>query len=294
LPSGQPLPEALCAEKVVECGGVQVLEPGDFDAFDHAWVLLADNGSTPVEAIDFGTRDLVTIAVTPIATVQDTLASIPSAEVLIRDGIDLVILAGGPITGGAPAGVLVGKSEYIERITAHNRWKSLQASDAVAAMTLSALAGAASNPLRSLIETGEENLRSRAERLATRLTAEDAVQSCHITDRPARLETGSRWTFPSRQLCLRHKTLAPDHWADRLRDAEPSLITSTDEDSLVVDLRWIPPNADAAVGDAFCGHRGGEPEAGFDGQVAGGASASPTDTDSTSPDGAGSSRGGNS
>lgn len=251
LPSGTPLPDAFDDLELQQCGGVQAIEPRDFDGIDQACVVLADNGNRPVIPVDFGRRDVVSIAILPIATIKRSIDSIDSAESLLKAGIDVVALPGGPLTGGTPAGILVGKKSLIESIRNHRRWNVYTASDATAATTLAAMIDSQASPLAALIDTSEENLRSRAERMATRLTAEESITTCQITDQPAQLVAGARWQFPSRQIRIRHRTLSAENWASRLIKQDPAVIASVIGDDLVVDLRWVAASDDAQLAEAL-------------------------------------------
>lgn len=251
LPSGTPLPDAFPGLSLQECGGVQAIEPGDFDGIDHACVILADDGQHAISSIDFGVRDIVTIAIVPVATINSSIDSVTSADSLLDSGIDLVVLSGGPMTGGTAAGIIVGKSKLIETIQNQPRWNAFAAADCVAATTLAALTATDPSPLAVLIETAEDNLRSRAERMAIRLTADDSITTCQITDQPAVLVAAARWQFPSRQIRLRHQTLSAENWAAQLRKQNPAVIASTDGEDLVIDLRWIPASDDSILADSL-------------------------------------------
>ena len=251
LPSGTPLPDAFAGLTLTECGGVQTLEPSDFDGIDHACVILADDGIHPVTAIPLKGRDVISVAVLPVATIHQGHESIPSAESLLRSGIDLVVLPGGPLTGGTAAGIIAGKKSLIESIQQDSRWNTHAASAGIVAMTVAAMTAPDPNPLSILIDTGEDNLRNRAERMATRLTADESITSCQITDRSARLVAGARWEFPSRQLNLRHKTMSAEHWANQLIKQNPAVLTTIDGENLVIDFRWLPAGEDATVAEAL-------------------------------------------
>lgn len=251
LPSGTPLPDAFPGLTLQECGGVQTIEQSDFDGIDRACVIFADDGKHAITPIDFDGRDVITIAIVPVATINQSIDSVTSAESLLNSGIDLVVLSAGPMTGSAEAGILVGKTSLIDSIRNHSRWNSYAAADYVAATTLAALTTSEPSPLSVLIDTCEDNLRSRAERMAIRLTADDAITACQITDQPASLVTGARWQFPSRQIRLRHQTLSAENWALQLRKQNPAVITSTDGEDLVIDLRWIPASDDSQLSDTL-------------------------------------------
>ncbi len=251
LPSGIPLPEALLPAAVKERGGVQRIDPRDFDGIDNACVILADDGNHPIQPIDFQGRSIHSVAILPVATFGDSIDSLPDAKSLLRAGIDLVVLPGGPATGGVAAGILVGKETPMRKLQESRRWNYLQAGDAIAAMTLEALTGPSPTPLAQLVGVSEENLRSRGERLATRLTGDESIATCHITAKPAYLAAETRWKFPSRQVRVRHHNKAADRWAEELRRKRPAVIASADGDDLVVDLRWLPAADDSLVAAAL-------------------------------------------
>lgn len=247
LPSGTPLPDALEPAQVKECGGVQRIEAGDFDGIENACVILADDGVHEVRSLDFQGRSIRTVAVLPVATLGNAVDSLPDARAVLKSGIDLVVLPGGPVTGGVAAGILAGKESLVQAIVSSRRWKYLMATDAIAAMTLAAMNQKTPTPLSQLISTSEDNLRNRAERMATRLTADDAIAACQITDAPATLSHGARWQFPSRQLRLRHREHSATKWSQTLLEKNPAIVTHVDGEDLVIDLRWLPAGSDPLV-----------------------------------------------
>lgn len=251
LPSGMPLPDAFPGITLTECGGVQAIEPSDFDGIDQACVILADDGIHPIQPIDFGGRENLSIAIIPIATICQSYEGVPSAEALLESGIDLVVMSGGPLGGGPNAGILAGKKSLIESIVKNLQWKTYAASHSIAAMTLASMTAPQPSPISVLIETAEENLRSRAERLATRLTADESITACQITDQKAVLVAGGRWQFPSRQLRLRHKSLSAENWAAKLRLQNPAVMASIDGADLLIDLRWLAASEDSTVAEAL-------------------------------------------
>lgn len=259
LPSGTPLPDALSGITLQEVGGVQTIEPSDFDAINQACVLLADDGTHAIEPIDFGRRDVLTIALLPIATIKQNLDAIPSAESLLHAGVDLVVLPAGPLTGGTTAGIIAGKKDLVQRIEKDRCWKAYAASDATRAMTLAAMTAPQSTSLSVLIETGVENLHSRAQRMATRLSADESITQCQVSETPALIVRGGRWEFPSRQLRLRHKTLSAESWREELKRQNPAVLAVVDGQDLVVDFRWLPASEDAFVAEAL-GSNDNEPE----------------------------------
>ncbi len=258
LPDGTPLPEAfgMLLPVIEEVGAVGQVRAGDFGGREEFCAILADGGQHPVELLELEDRDFRQAVVLPVATLAESgLDSIPSAESMIAQGADFVIFPCDGIAGGPPCGIMVGRREEIEFIKASSAWPSLVAGEATVAMLTVALECAADCqnqiPIRALLDTAEQNLQSRAERLATRFAGCDSIASCQIADDEARLTGDGRWKFPSRQLRLRHASLSSERWAASLRDQSPAVIALSDGDDLRVDLRWIAAADDAKIAAAL-------------------------------------------
>ncbi len=260
LPDGRPLPEAFgtLLPVIQEVGGTDGVRESDFDGLESFCTIMADDGRTPAEPIDFGSRDAYQAVVLPVATLASSaFADIPSAEAMLTAGADFVIMPGDGICGGPPSGILIGPETEVRQIQSSTAWDSLKANDALEAMTLVTLELAASHadaiPVRSLLNTGEENLRGRAERLATRLSGSDRITSCQVTAEEARLTAGGRWRLPSRQVRVRHESMPAEKWAQELIEDSPSVIATVDGEDLCLDLRWIAAADDARLGEAIGG-----------------------------------------
>ncbi len=260
LPNGRPLPEAFgtLLPVIQEVGGIDGVQISDFDSLEDFCVILADDGKRAVEPLDFGSRDAFQAIVLPVATLSASPhGDIPSAEAMLTAGADFVIMPGNGICGGPPCGIIIGPEAELRHIQDSNAWDSLKASDAEQAMILVTLELTSSNadqiPVRALLSTGEENLRARAERLATRLSGSDRIKSCQVTAEDARLSAQGRWRLPSRQVRLRHATLSADEWNRELIEELPAVITTVDGDDVCVDLRWVAAADDAKLGETLGG-----------------------------------------
>ncbi len=261
LPGGLPLPDAfgMLVPVIQEVGSVSGVDAADFYGLESFCAILADGGRAPVELLDFNGQDAMQAVVLPVATLAASPHdSIPSAESMLTAGADFVIMPGDGMAGGPPCGIVVGREKEILRIQQSSAWPALAASDAVQAMMAVALETAASGsdqiPVRALLSTSEENLRGRAERLATRLSGTDRIKSCQITAEDARIYSSGRWRFPSRQLRLRHDSLTAEAWASQLRDDLPALFATVHDDDLCVDLRWIAASDDSKLAEALGGN----------------------------------------
>ncbi|MEM6365367.1 MAG: hypothetical protein AAF745_13150 [Planctomycetota bacterium] len=264
MPSGAALPELLSravgqdagAQPLRECGGIQSIEANDFESLEPACIVLADNGTSAIVRPDLASNDSIVVAVAPYATLSRSADPLVDVKALIDDGIDLVICGGGPLIGSADCGILVGRDHVVDSIMKHPGWNTLQSSLSTAATVIGSLSDPDAPPLMQLIDTNEQNLRSRAERLATQWTANDNIESCQVTDQPAVLVRNMRWQFPSRQLRIRHQSLTAAQWShrlglDHLEKRDHVIAVGTDANDLIVDLRWVPASHDGILADGI-------------------------------------------
>lgn len=291
LPSGTPIPEAFVPHStsadprsyVHEVGSVDGITESDTSSLPSPAVLLAvDNGGpNPIWFQSNNDQQLTRIVLMmacgglqhpkPDAgvdlreTFKPTLRS--AAELLTGESdvgsADLVIAPGDGLLGGPSCGLIIGRKELIESIAQAAVWRSFRASVAITAMmthALETLSGghAAAHPILSMLHTGEENLRSRAERLATRVSADESVRTCQVTSEHASLAASGPWRITSRQLRLQHQTKSPSAWAQQLVEGVPAVLASVDNDALVIDLRWVPPSDDGALAAAILGQTTGD------------------------------------
>ena len=100
-------------------------------------------------------------------------------------------MPGDGLCGGPACGILVGRRQEVERIKESAAWPALAASHETQAMILvtleTATAGSEQVPVLAQLNTSQENLQSRAERMAIRLEGSDAVANCRVTTEAARL-----------------------------------------------------------------------------------------------------------
>ncbi|MFK8111796.1 MAG: hypothetical protein AB8B91_06325 [Rubripirellula sp.] len=260
LPDGRPLPEAfgILVPVIQEVGSVDRIETSDFDGLDSFCAIIADTGHEPIRLMDFAGRDAKQAVVLPVGTVTESPESqIPSAAAMLSAGADFVVLPGDGVCGGPGCGLLIGHKSDIEKIRDSTAWPALAASDAVAAMMAVALETAASDvesiPVMALLATSEENLRGRAERMATRLSGSDSVRTCQVTANDAKFTSDGRWRFPSRQLRLRHASMKAVQWQDALREDLPAVIVGVDGEDVIVDLRWIAAANDNRLAESLSG-----------------------------------------
>ncbi len=172
----------------------------------------------------------------------------PMASASIRQGADLVLFSGDKLLGGPQCGCIVGRRDLVERIAKHPMTRALR----VDKLTLAALAATLrlyrkpeeaqqKIPLLQLLTTPIENLRLRAERLATQLAATASVRTAEAVEDVAYLGGGS---VPAQQIKTWAVALAPqelsvDRFAQALRVGTPAVVGRIQEGKLLLDLRSV-------------------------------------------------------
>lgn len=182
---------------------------------------------------------------------------IPSAWDFLGGGYDFVVMPGNMLCGGPECGLVIGPKSEISRLQKHKAWKAFEAKELTKLMMLVTLELLASDsdkiPVQALLNTGIDNLRSRAARLATRIGSNEKIADCQVMDSTANLTSKKNWSLPSQQLRLKHQSLPTDLWNRNLKQEYPTIITSVLDDSLCIDLRWIDPIHDAKLGEIIGG-----------------------------------------
>lgn len=161
----------------------------------------------------------------------------------------LTIVPGERLIGGPRSGIILGPQPALERLESTPIWSVLQADLGTSAGVTYTLQQAAPAPfgLEKLIATTIENLQDRGERLAIQLAGDPYIESCQVIESKARIAPDLPREIPSRALRLKHHSLAADAWAKKLAQDTPSLITEVDGDTILVDLRWLPPTLDERI-----------------------------------------------
>ena len=265
LPNGRALPDAfgMFLPVIQEVGSRDNILPQDFDGLDSFCVVMADVGEQPLELLELTGRDAMQAVILPVATLGQAesdasgVTEIPSAESMLVAGADFVILSGQGVLGGPECGIIIGRKPQIDSIKSSRVWPSLAAGDAAQAMLAMTLEVAASDPdaipALALLNTSEENLRGRAERLATRLSGSDSIRNVQITAEKARLTRDGRWCFASRQIRVTHESLKAQDWQSKLMNDMPAVAVDCVGDAICVDLRWISASDDNRLAETLGG-----------------------------------------
>ena len=181
----------------------------------------------------------------------------PSLRRSLADGADLVMFSGDKLLGGPQAGIIAGREALVTLIRKHPLMRALRADK----MTYAALeatlqeyaTGRASRsvPVARMLALTEADIEARAARIAKTVAANDLEIS--IVPGSSTIGGGSApgSSLPTRLLAVAHRTLAVIALEARLRAWDPPIVARIEHDRLVLDVRTVLPEQDAAVTQAL-------------------------------------------
>jgi L-seryl-tRNA(Ser) seleniumtransferase len=190
--------------------------------------------------------DLLSVGITGEPGVMDSL----------RSGVDIVTYSGDKLLGGPQAGLISGGSEWIARMRSNSLFRALRVDKLIyAALEATLLAYVRrdhdATPTLRMMRLSKDAIGERAEALAAQIAA--AKLKVEIIDGESILGGGAAPSsvLPTRLLALTCEGLRDDELVARLRSAEPPIIARVEEGRVLLDLRTVFPEQDAAIGAAL-------------------------------------------
>ena len=193
-------------------------------------------------------------------TGSDVLANEPSVRGSVSAGVDICCFSGDKLLGGPQAGIIVGRTALVDRVRTHPLMRALR----VDKMTYAALeatlaeyaAGRAATtiPVQRMLAMTADEIGARAEVLAAALEATDGWRA-ELVPGTSAIGGGSA---PGVELttwlvAIAKDGLTPDALEEQLRRLTPPVIARIERDQLLLDLRTVLPEQDAAL-VALLGH----------------------------------------
>ncbi len=166
----------------------------------------------------------------------------------IEAGADVVSFSGDKLLGGPQAGLLVGRSDIIERMRSHPLYRALRADKLrIAALeaTLDAYARGVSGsevPAHRFIALSAGEINERAKKLIRRLRNKlaDTIKLDTVAgESAAGGGSGPTSRLPTMLISITHQTLSPNQVELALRSAEPPVISRIVDDRVLLDLRTV-------------------------------------------------------
>jgi L-seryl-tRNA(Ser) seleniumtransferase len=174
----------------------------------------------------------------------------------LRSGVDIVTYSGDKLLGGPQSGLISGGSEWIARMRSNSLFRALRVDKVIyAALEATLLAYVRHDhdaiPTLRMMRLSKEATCERAEALAARVGAPRL--KAEIIDGESILGGGAAPSsaLPTRLLALTCEGLSADELAGRLRGSEIPIIARVEEGRVLLDLRTVFPDQDAAVAAAL-------------------------------------------
>ncbi|MEV4755208.1 L-seryl-tRNA(Sec) selenium transferase [Micromonospora sp. NPDC049559] len=168
----------------------------------------------------------------------------PDAASALRAGAALVTASGDKLLGGPQSGLLLGAAELVERLRRHPLARAVRV-DKLTLAALEATLRDPDTPTRRALRTPARTLRERAERL--RDEAAGAGGKAEVVAARAVVGGGGA---PGVELDSWALAL-PAEYAAPLRRADPPVLGRVERGRLLLDLRCVPAERDAALRDAI-------------------------------------------
>jgi L-seryl-tRNA(Ser) seleniumtransferase len=170
----------------------------------------------------------------------------------LRSGVDIVTYSGDKLLGGPQAGLISGRSELIARMRSNSLFRALRVDKLIYAALEATLLQYVRHdhdaiPTLRMMRLSKEAIGERTEALAAQVAAPGL--KVEIVDGESILGGGAAPSsvLPTRVLALTCEGLSADELVALLRGSEPPIIARVDEGRVLLDLRTVFPEQDAAL-----------------------------------------------
>jgi L-seryl-tRNA(Ser) seleniumtransferase len=164
----------------------------------------------------------------------------PDLQSTLAAGADLVLASGDKLLGGPQAGLVLGRTELVQRLRRHPLYRALRVDKTTLAALEATLRGPVP-PVQEMLAANLDGLRERARALAARFVA--AGIEARAVDADARVGGGGapEHPLPGAAVAL------PEFFAEALRHGRPPVVGYVEGDRTLLNLRSVPPSSDDAL-----------------------------------------------
>ncbi len=175
-------------------------------------------------------------------------------------GVDFLVVPGDALLGGPECGILLGKQEAMESVLRIADSLGLNANSVTKAGLLRTLESSESLeqwkqlPIGASLSTSIENLKNRADRMATQLSASPTFERVAVANKPCRIGAGvwSSLRMPSCTIQLFPKSSTPSALAEQFAAGEVPIWANVQSDHLELVMRSIEPDDDRMIVKQLC------------------------------------------
>ncbi|HET7215208.1 MAG TPA: L-seryl-tRNA(Sec) selenium transferase [Terriglobia bacterium] len=181
----------------------------------------------------------------------------PPVGASLKEGADVVTFSGDKLLGGAQAGLICGKREFLDRIRRNPLFRALR----VDKLTIAALEATTrlyldgnldAIPALRMMRLPLQQLSERAELLVAKLAEIPAI-SARVEEGQSVIGGGSTpgHSLPARLVAVQHAALSAQELEAALRRNHPPVIARVERDRLLLDLRTVFDEQEAEILRAF-------------------------------------------
>ena len=181
----------------------------------------------------------------------------PPVGASLRAGADVVTFSGDKLLGGAQAGLVCGRREFLDLIRRNPLFRALRVDRlTIAAMEATIRLYLDGNldaiPALRMMRLPLEQLAARAASMAAKLSKISAL-SARVEEGESVIGGGSTpgHSLPARPVAVRHGMLSAQALETALRRNHPPVIARVEHDLLLLDLRTVFDEQDAQIVQAF-------------------------------------------
>ena len=178
----------------------------------------------------------------------------PTIQASLAAGVDVVCVSGDKLLGGPQSGIILGRKEPLALIRRHPLMRAFRAGK----MTYAALTGTLMEyatgrawetvPVLRMIARSPASIEARAASVAAALKP-SGLYDCDVVDGRSAIGGGTTpgLTLPTRLLALVRRDYSASALEAALRRLDPPVIARIEKDRLVLDLRTVFDDEDAAL-----------------------------------------------
>ena len=182
---------------------------------------------------------------------RDGVEKEPTVQEAVASGADLVLFSGDKLLGGPQAGVILGKTDVVQRLKQHPLTRALRPDkltlaglEATLRLYLNESEAIAGIPTLRMLTTPVAEVNRLAQRLARTIKRRwpDRYRVA-VQDHVSRSGGGAlpMVPIPSRAIALELPPLVPHQLEERLRSASPPVIARLEHDRVLLDVRTLLP-----------------------------------------------------
>jgi L-seryl-tRNA(Ser) seleniumtransferase len=203
--------------------------------------------------------DLAGLRAASLPWLEPFLRDEPTIQASLSAGVDVVCVSGDKLLGGPQAGIILGRKEPLAVIRRHPLMRAFRADK----MTYAALSGTLAEyaagrardtvPVLRMLTRTPESIEARARAVAAALGS-SGLYDCEIVDGRSAIGGGTTpgLTLPTKLLALSRRDYSASALEAALRRLDPPVIGRIERDRLVLDLRTVFDDEDAALVHGLC------------------------------------------